>query len=84
MLWKNIAPHPFCEPSLMAKTWYPIELSEFYVNYGTSYYKITGIVMYSFIHSFILNIYIAPLRLSQPKPNRGALQCISAPEKGKT
>jgi len=45
MLWKNIATHPFCQPSLMAKTWYPTNFYGFYVN-GTSYYKITGIVIH--------------------------------------
>ena len=40
MLQKNIARHPFCQPTLMAKTWYPTNFSGFYVS-GKSYYKLT-------------------------------------------
>jgi len=45
VLWKNITPHPSCQPPLMAKTWYLANFSGFYVN-GNSYHKLTGIVIH--------------------------------------
>ena len=43
--WKYIAPHPFCQPFLIPKTWYLTNFSGFYV-YGNSYHKLTGIVIH--------------------------------------
>jgi len=41
----NITPTPVVIKSLMAKTWYPMNFSGFYVN-RKSYYKLTGIAIH--------------------------------------